>query len=530
MMRFQVIIAANLLEDGMAILRNAPDLELIPIPQTLEALTPHLTTMDALILGDQLHLDQATLAQATQLQIIGRVGSQLDNLDVEAATRQGIIVMNTPGVDAVTVAEYTFTLMLALVRNVFAAHQNLQQGAFDPTRYMGRQLKGKTLGIVGYGRVGQEIASRAIAFGLEVLVTDPYIPESQVAGLRLKLVGTDELISRADIISLHSTVLPETQHFLNAERLARMKHGVYLINVKHHSLIDPVALAEALDREQVQGAAVDDFDLRQANPLIGHPRVIHSQRMRSNTLEAQRDLSTLLATQLIDALHKQNYRNAINLPFMPGREYDVIQPQMKLAEKIGILQYHLGKRAPIERVEISIQGDEMSGLIKPFTVGILKGLLTPMLGTAVNYINAPVIAHERGITVTQSNHLGMDSYPNLLVCRVLWSDGFELIIAGAIFNQTEPRIVQVDQYRTDFIPQNTLLIMGSYDVPGVIGQVGTYMANQNINIAGWRTSRVDKGGNTLSIIGIDEPLSEELLADLRSKEFVRHATQISFED
>ncbi|MBZ0310039.1 MAG: ACT domain-containing protein, partial [Anaerolineae bacterium] len=222
-----------------------------------------------------------------------------------------------------------------------------------------------------------------------------------------------------------------------------------------------------------------------------------------------------------------DYRNAVNLPFMEG--YETLAPLLAMGEKIGMLEHHLGHQAPIKRIEISVNGSEMADSIKPITVAILRGLLAPALGgTVVNYINAPVIAAERNIFVTQTKGRESSPYPNLLTCRVLWEDGGDIEVAGALFNQTEPRIVQVDRYRTDFTPEGILLIMGSYDIPGVIGKVGTFMAENNFNIAGWRTSRVEKGGNTLTIISIDEPISDELLNQLRSNEFVRHATQIIF--
>jgi D-3-phosphoglycerate dehydrogenase len=529
-MTYTIVVAAPLSEDGLAILQAAEDVALHVVPETPEAILPHLPSLNVLIVGDDLVIDSRMIEAAPNLQIIGRAGSSLNQIDVDEATRRGIIVMNAPGVDAVTVAEYTFTVMLALVRGIFPAHHDLLEGIWNHQTYQGRELKGKTLGIIGYGRVGREVASRALAFGLEVLVTDPFVPESEVAGLRLKLVGMDELLRQSDIITLHTSAVPETQGFINAQTLAKMKRGVYLINIKHHSLVNPADLKTALDSTQVAGAALDDFDPQTlaGHPLIGYPHVIHTQRMRYNTVEARRDLSTVLAHQILDALRQEDYRNAVNLPFMPGREYEAIEPLLKMAEKIGMIHHHLARRSAIRRIELHIQGDEMQGLIKPLTVALLKGLLAPMYGTRVNYINAPVLAHERGIMVTQTKRLQSDTYPNLLTTQVFWDDGFELVVAGAMFNRTEPHIVTVDQYRTDFVPEGNLLIMGSYDVPGVIGRAGTFMADHGINIAGWRTSRVVKGGNTLSIISIDEPLSEELLAELRSKDFARHVTQIIF--
>jgi len=531
-MSYHVILAAKLTDDATNVLKTATDIELHQVSETPEAVAPYLADAHAIIVGDELVIDAAIMDAAPNLQLIGRAGASLTNIDVDDATRRGVVVMNAPDVDAVTVAEYTFTMILAVVRNIFDAHHDLLDGTWNRDAYIGRQLQGKTLGIMGYGKVGQEVASRAIAFGLDVLVSDPYVPERYVAGLRLKLVGTEELFARSDIITIHTSIVKNTKHIINEKSLALMKDDAFLVNVKHDSFFDMAAVRAALDGGSLGGVAIDEFDTEtplKDNPLIGHPRVIHTQRMRYNTVEAHQHLSSLIAPQVLDALRQKDYRNGVNLPFMPGSEYERIEPHLELGEKIGILEHALGHQAAIERVEISIQGDEMQGLLKPLTVAIVKGILKPVLGDSVNYINAPVIAHERGILVTQSKGFAIDSYPNLLTCRVTWVDGGELIIAGAIFNQTEPRIVQIDRYRTDISPQGTLLVMGGFDVPGVIGRVGTFMANHQINIAGWRTSRINKGGHTLSIIIIDEPLEPALLDELRENEFVRHATQITFD-
>ncbi|NJL94148.1 MAG: phosphoglycerate dehydrogenase [Anaerolineae bacterium] len=523
----RVILCAALAPEGIALLENASDIQLIQLPPDPAQLTPHLAGAQAIISGDDLPISQALLDQAPQLSLIGRVGASLGNIAMEAATRRGIIVMNTPGVDAVTVAEYTLGLLLALVRDIVPAHAALAAGRFDRAQHSGAQLQGKTLGVIGLGRVGREVAQRAAAFGMPILAADPYVPESAVSDLRVKLVGVDEVLSQADILTLHTTVLPNTSALINVAALARLKPGAWLVNVKDARLMDDNAVLAALQSGHLSGLAADV--LAADSPLVGHPRVVHTLRMRDNTHEARQDSSRLIAQQVLDALRGQDYRNAVNLPFMSGHEFERLQPQLHLAERIGALQHALGQAAPIQRVSIDVRGEEMQDLIKPLTVGILRGLLAPALGEqVVNYINAPVLAAERGIHVTQTKGLHLKDYPNLLSCQVHWSNGSEIVIAGALFNQTEPRIVQVDRYRTDFTPEGVLLVMGSYDVPGVIGRVGTFMAEHGINIASWRTSRAEKGGNTLSVIAVDEPLDAATLTALREQEFVRHLRQLLF--
>ncbi len=516
-MTYNVLLATTLSDDGLKVLKKAKDIRL----KTLDS--SHLAEADALITGEEMQIDSPLLNQTPRLKIIGRAAASLTNINLDEVTRRGILVMNTPGVDAVTVAEYTFAMLLAVTRHVVQAHQAVSQNQFENT-ILGTQLKGKTLGIFGFGRVGREMAIRAAAFGMEILAFDPYVAESQVAGMKLKLVGIRELLERADILSLHMTPTHDTYHAINAETLSQTKRGAVLINTKEATLVDDHALFAALANGQIAAYATDT--IQPHSPLLNHPRVLHTLRMRYNTVEAQRDLSVLIAEQVIDALRGEDFRNAVNLPFMEG--YDTLAPLLGMGEKIGMLEHHLGHQAPIKRIEVSVTGEEMVNNVKPLTVAILRGLLAPSLGqNVVNYINAPLIAAERNIFVTQTK--GRETpYPTLLTCRVLWEDGGDIEIAGALFNQTEPRIVQVDRYRTDFTPDGTILVMGSYDVPGVIGKVGTFMAENHINIAGWRTSRVEKGGNTLSIISVDEPLSDELLTQLRAQEFVRHATQILF--
>jgi len=261
------------------------------------------------------------------------------------------------------------------------------------------------------------------------------------------------------------------------------------------------------------------------SPLIGLPGVIHTPHLGDATVEAQRDLSVQIVQQVLDALRGTDYRNAVNMPFMPGRDFEAMTPYLRLAERIGALQHHLAN-GRIRRVAVEYKGDEIAGLVKPLTVALLKGILSPVLGDSVNYINAPLVAMERGIHVTQTKGLDVADYTNLVSCQVHWEGGGQLIISGALFNHTELRIVQMDLYRTDFVPEGVLLVFGSYDVPGVIGKVGTLLASQAINIGAWRTGRTEKGGQTMTVLTLDQPLSDSLLAEFRGQDFVRHATQM----
>ena len=527
-MAYTIVVATTLEDEALDTLRQAADVRFNLVPSTPEAVLAALADADALIIRDEIPIDSILLAAGTHLKVIGRAGAGLAGIDVDAATTRGVIVMNTPGTNAVAAAEHTIGLILALSRETIPAHNALASGQWERAAHLGIQLYGKTLALIGLGRVGRRVAERALAFGMDVVAYDPYVAESQIADLRLKLVNLDEALSRADIISLHCALTPETRNLLNAERLAETKPGVRIVNTAHGNLIDEAALIDALRSRQVAAVALDVFQNEPPadSPLIGLPNVIHTPHLGDSTIEARRDLSVQIVAQVLDALRGTDYRNAVNMPFMAGREFESMMPYLHLAEQIGALHHYLAT-GRIRRVAVEYKGDELAGMVKPLTVALLTGMLSPVLGDTVNYINAPLIAMERGIHVTQTKGLDVGDYSNLVNCQVHWEGGGQLIISGALFNHREPRIVQIDDFRTDFIPEGTLLVFGSTDVPGVIGKVGTLLASHQINIGAWRTGRVEKGGETLTVLTLDYPLSDELLTEFRAQDYVRHALQVA---
>lgn len=526
-MHHTILVAAPLTPEALDLLKANADTEVISVAPRLADVRQHISRATALIVRDDVPVDRTLIEAGKQLKIIGRAGVGLAGIDVEAATARGVIVMNTPGANAITTGEFTFALMLALSRQIIPAHLEVADGKWERQSHLGLELYDKCLGLVGLGRVGRCVAERALAFGMEVLAYDPYVAESQLDDLRVKLVGLDELLARADFISLHCAVTPETIHLIDAEALAQVKPGVRIINVAHGSVVDETALADAIRAGHVAGAALDVFDEEppRQTPLIGLPGVLHTPHMGDSTIEAQEDLSLQIVQQVLDALHGTDYRNAVNMPFMPGRGFEAMSPYLRLAERIGALQHYLA-RGRIRRVAVEYKGDEINGMVKPLTVALLKGILEPVLGDSVNYINAPLLAMERGVHVTQTKGLDVADYTNLVSCQVHWEGGGQLVISGALFNRREPRILQIDTYRTDFVPEGVLLVFGSYDVPGVIGRVGTLMATHGVNIAAWRTGRMSKGGQTLTVLTLDSPIPDDVLQEFRKQDFVRHATQL----
>ncbi len=529
MTQHHVLVATDLTPESIDCLQSADNITVTTVAPKTSNVRDALKTATAIISRDDFKLDAPLLEHAPNLKLIARMSAGLSGIDIEYATQRGIIVMNTPGVSAVAAAEHTLTLMLALNRNLPPIHDSLREGwwLFDRKQQVGKQLNGKTVGIVGLGRVGQRVAHLCLAFGMTVKVYDPYIREEQVNDPRIFLVGFRELLQTSDYVSVHVPATRETQAVFDAETIAEMKKGACFINTSHGGVADETALADALKEGQLGGVALDVWSEEPPfnSPLIGLDHVIHTPHIGDNTVEAMQDLSLQVVEQVIDALHDTDYRNVVNMPLLPGVNYDEIRPYMELAENIGSLQ-HVLARSPIRRVAIEIIGDDMNGLIKPMTVGILKGLLTPILGDQVSYVNAPILATERGWQITQAKGIKISEYSNVMTCQITLDDNEEISIAGTLLDRKKPYILQINSYRIHFVPRGYLLVMGSYDQPGVIGKVGTLLADNGVNIASWHTGRAEPGGNTLTVLTLDEPIPETILDMLREQDFIRHAHQL----
>ncbi|MCL4249662.1 MAG: phosphoglycerate dehydrogenase [Anaerolineae bacterium] len=529
---YTILIAADLTAEGLRVLHEDPQVMLDIMAPNSPTLREKIKTAHAIISRDDVTIDAGLLDIAKNLRVIGRLGTNVAGVDLDAATKRGIIVTHTPGANAVAAAEHTLTLMLALNRRLIQAHTSVRDGYWlhDRKRNLGTQLRDKTLGLVGYGRVGRLVANLALAFGMQVIAYDPYVGESQRDNDRVTLVGLRDLVSRADIVSLHIPPTRETHGLFNETVIRQMKPGAKLINTSHGSIVDERALADALRDEYLAGAAVDVFaeEPPHNSPLVGLECVIHTPHIGDHTVEAQQDVSLLIATQVLDALRGEDYRNVVNMPFVHGVDYERIYPYLQLAESLGILQQMLAQH-PINRVAVEYRGEDMAGLVKPLTVALLRGMLKPVLGEKVNYINAPVLAQERGIQVTRTKGLKTGDYASLVSCEVTWENGSTVVMAGTLLDQREPHIVQMDQYRMNFVPRGIMLFMGSYDQPGVIGRVGTFMAENNVNIASWQTGRAEPGGHTLTVMTLDAPITDGQLEDLRQQNFVRHAVQVQIQ-
>lgn len=477
-----------------------------------EALLAILPEYDALILRSGTTADAEALAAATKLKVIGRAGIGVDQIDVLEATRRGIIVINTPEANSITTAEYAMALIMAASRHIVAAHTSLLHHEWKRSDFIGTQLHGKRLGIIGFGHIGRLLAKRALAFGMEVMVYDPYVSEEVGRDLGVILVDLEDLLVASDYISLHAAVTPETTHIINASTINQMKDGVIFINAARGKLVDENALAAALQNGKIKAAALDVYAQEppsEGNPLIGMPNVLHTPHLGANTYEAQHAVATEIVDQVLDALRGSDYRNAINMPFQAGPGFQAIRPYMKLAEKLGNLHAGLAEGL-VCAVEVEVHGDAVTGLVRAIAAALLKGLLEGTHDGPLNYINAPILADERGITTSQTVATIPVNYPNLISCRVQW-DGGQRLLAGVLFGGSEPRIVRVDEYELEARPEGAVLVMQNLDVPGVIGQIGTILGAYGVNIGEWRMGRDRPGGEALSFINLDSVPPDDTL-------------------
>ena len=519
---FSILVSDKLGDAGVERLKQEPDIHVdVKTGLTKEQLAGTLSDYDALIIRSATKVDAEVLEGARKLRIVGRAGIGIDNVDVRSATSKGVIVMNTPQANAIATAEHTMAMILAVSRNTAQAHESVTQGSWERTKYTGQQLFDKTLGIMGLGQVGRLVVQRAKAFKMEIIACDPYVSEDIGRELEIQLVDLNELLSKADYVSLHTSLSPETENMINEKTLGLMKPGAILINSARGKLVDEAALANALKTGVIKAAAIDVFRNEppgQDNPLIGLPNILHLPHLGASTEEAQRDVALQIAEQVIDALHNRDFRNSVNMPFLPDFDFEKTMPYLNLAEKIGHLHFHMAS-GPIRSVEIELQGEAIKELLRPIAAAILKAILQGFLEDSVNYINAPMLAEQHGISVTQSKGLGSVPYAHLISCRVHWEGGSRTI-SGALFGGVHPRIVQISKYHMDVDPSGIVLVMLNEDVPGVIGRIGSILGNHKVNIGEWRLGRAEKGGQALSFVNLDSYPSDDVIDELKSVEAV----------
>jgi D-3-phosphoglycerate dehydrogenase len=524
-----VLVSDIFSAEGLAVFEEADGIELDYRPGiSSEELLQAVQNADALVVRGGTQITTEVLDAAPRLRVVGRAGIGIENLDLETANRKGVIVMNTPFGSTTTAAEHSIAMLLALSRQIPAANRSTKDGQWENQRFLGVEINGKTLGIVGAGKIGGLVIEQALGLKMRVIVYDPYLAEEVILKKGAEVVDFDTLLSRSDFISLHVPLTSETVNLFDEEALARVKPGCRIINCAVGGLIDETALAAAIERKQVAGAALDAFldePPKPDNPLLAMDQVICTPHLRTATVDAQINVTVQVARQIVDFLQKGIVSNALNMPSISAERLSEIRPYVDLAERLGKFQAQRGAKG-LQRVTIEYSGNVTEHPSRPLTNALLKGLLEPIVGPTVNHVNAPHLARERGIQIMERSCDMSQEFANLIRLTVVGSDG-ESSVSGALFGDQDYRIVRVDDHHVEAVPDGHILIMHNQDCPGVIGFIGQVFGEAGINIAMMGLSRRKIQGRAISLITVDSKIPEEVLQQLRANPHIISAVQVS---
>lgn len=514
----KVIVADKISERGIHLLKETGWNVVLT---TKDNLLAEIADAEALIVRSATKVTPALLDKAPKLRAIGRAGVGVDNIDLEAATKRGILVMSTPGGSTVSVAEHTFALLLALVRELPKFDASMREGRWEKSS-SGAEVRGKTLGLIGLGRIGGEVAVRAEAFDMRVVAFDPFISEAAANELSVELVPLEKLLADSDFISLHTAVSPQTKEMINAASIAKMKKGVRIVNAARGELINETDLAAAIKSGHVAGAALDVFAEEPPKncPLIGLPNVITTPHVAGSTAEAQEELGTQVAVQIKDYLVDGMIRNAVNLPALSADQYRRVRPYLQLAEQLGSLVAQASEMRPA-RIRIRYAGEVAEVGTHLLRSAVLAGLMNAVLDEKVNIVNAPAVAAARGLRVEEETRRREHGFPNTMEVSSLpeksgAAGGFSA--EGTVLHDGSPRVLQIDGIPVEAELEGTLLYLRNEDKPGVIGQVGTTLGKQGVNIATFALGRRNSSAGTeaVSLVRLDGEVSSAILEPIRA--------------
>ena len=526
--QYRVLVADQIALDGLAPLRDDSRFDLIVKPGLKGAeLADAIASADAVLVRSATQITRESLARANGLKVIGRAGVGVDTIDVNAATERGIAVLTAPAGNTISAAELTFALTLALARRVSAADRSMKSGQWDRKSFSGTELYGKTLGLVGAGRIGGEVAKRARAFGMQVLAFDPFLLADRAAALGIERAELDEVLRRADVVSLHVPLTDATTGLLGDRELGLMKPTAVIVNAARGGVVSEEALVRALKDKRIAGAALDVFEqepLPADHPLRALDNVVLTPHLGASTAEAQQNVAIEIAEAVRAALVEGDLSRAVNAPGLGGEEMRRLRPLLDLAERLGMLAAALVEGG-IARVEVRYAGSATNGL-RLLTATAVAGALSRVVGDGdVNLVNALHVASAHGIRVDQIQLDRRDGFAEHLEVRAETESG-ETRVAGALLGEAHPRLVRIDDFRVDMAPQGTLLILRNQDVPGVIGRVGSLLGDAGINIAGYHQSRLDAGGDALAVVKVDARVDPSIVDALGALPEVHSVRQV----
>lgn len=524
----KILVSDSLSKQGVEVLEKAGFTVVVKTKMPKDELLREIQDADGLIVRSGTKVTAELIAAAEKLKVVGRAGSGLDNVDTPAATRRGIVVMNTPGGNTVTTAEHTLSMICSMARRIPQATASTKSGKWEKDKFMGVELYNKVLGIVGVGQIGGYLSKLAQGIGMSVVAFDPYLSEERAQKMGVSMVELDELFKRADIISVHTPLTPETKGMINAQAIAKMKPGVLIVNCARGGIINEVDLVEALKTKRVGAAAFDVFEdepVKPDNPLLVLDNFICTPHIGASTTEAQENVAVGIAEQVVDYFKNGVAKGAVNIPSVAPELLPRLQPYLTLAEKLGSLQSQLC-HGGIERVSVEYSGEVSTLSIAPLTIAVLKGLLTPIMEYAINYVNAPVVAKERGIEVKEVKTSDAGDFTSLIRVRVEAGKASHLV-AGTLYHKKDARVIEIDQFKVEVVPEGHMLLILNVDRPGVIGMVGQVLGDNNINIVRMQCALEKRGGNALLIIGSDMEFPSTVLDQIKSSSNILSVTVVN---
>lgn len=521
----KVLISDNLASVGETIIRDAGldvDVRTGLSPEELRSIIPEY---DGLVIRSATKVTADIIEAAENLKVVGRAGIGLDNVDVAAASQKGIVVMNAPDGNSTTAAEHAVAMMMAMTRNIPQATGSMKEGKWEKKKFQGREVTGKTMGVLGIGRIGQIFAKRAQGLRMKIIAYDPHMPKEQVEKLGAELVTLEELCRRSDYISVHVPLTPETKHVLSDEQFKLMKPDAMLVHCARGGVVDEKALHEALKSGTIRAAALDVFEkeptTKENCPLLGLDNFICTPHLGASTAEAQENVAVAIAEQLSNYLLKGEVVNAVNVPSVSAEVMAEVGPYVKLAEMLGALHMQVAKGG-VDEVNIEFSGDLAQQDTSSVTVALLKGMFTPILKEAVNYVNAPLIAKDRGIRVVESKTGRSEDFLNKILVRVKTSEG-ENLMAGTVFGKKEPRLVRFNTFRMEALPEGPMLFVHTTDKPGVIGRLASTIGEAGVNISRMTVGREPDSGRNVILLNTDTLVDRQLLKKVNELDNIHDA-------
>lgn len=527
---FKVLVSDPISDLGIQQLMDAADVEVDKKPGLSEdELVQIIPQYDGLLVRSQTKVTEKIMEAGTRLKVIGRAGVGVDNINLEAATQRGIIVINAPDGNTITTCEHAFAMMMALARHIPQAYAKTINGEWD-RKFLGVELRNKTLGVLGMGRIGSEVAKRAKAFGMEILGYDPFLTEDRAEKLGVKLATVDEIIRKADFITTHTPLTPETKHMIARPQFEVMKKGMRIVNCARGGIIDEMALVEAIDQGIVAGAAFDVFEKEPPeadHPFLNHPKIIVTPHLGASTVEAQENVAIDVSEQVLHILRNEPFKNAVNMPPVAASVMNKLQPYFELGEKIGIFLSQLNNQA-VKEIHVDYAGDLAEVDTQPLTRYIIKGVLSRHFAGDVNIVNSMHLAKVRDINVVVSQASATKGFTNLISVTLKAQDGAERRVAGTLLNGYGARIVQIDKFPVDVAPEGHLIFISHNDKPGIIGHVGTLLGKNDVNIASMQVGRKLVGGEAIMVLTVDKAVTKDVLDDLTKLPELNKAQHIIF--